>query len=35
MSGDPKIKFGKRLAACRRAKGWSQERLALVEPSHI
>jgi transcriptional regulator with XRE-family HTH domain len=29
MAGDPKSRFGKRLAACRKAKGWSQERLAL------
>ena len=29
MRGDPKAKFGKRLANCRKAKGWSQERLAL------
>ena len=25
----PRIKFGRHLAACRKAKGWSQERLAL------
>jgi len=29
MPGDPRAKFGKRLAVCRKAKGWSQERLAL------
>ena len=29
MAGDPKSKFGKRLASCRKAKGWSQERLSL------
>jgi transcriptional regulator with XRE-family HTH domain len=29
MRGDAKAKFGKRLASCRKAKGWSQERLAL------
>ena len=29
MRGDPRAKFGKRLAECRKAKGWSQERLSL------
>jgi len=29
MREDPRIRFGKRLATCRKAKGWSQERLAL------
>lgn len=29
MSDDPKILFGRRLAELRRAKGWSQETLAL------
>lgn len=29
MPGDPRAKFGKRLANCRKAKGWSQERLSL------
>ena len=26
---DPRIRFGRHLAACRKAKGWSQEKLAL------
>jgi len=26
---DPRIKFGRHLAACRKAKGWSQEKLSL------
>jgi len=26
---DPRIRFGKQLAACRKARGWSQEKLAL------
>ena len=29
MRDDPRTKFGRRLAACRKAKGWSQEKLAL------
>ena len=29
MRGDPKVLFGRRLAELRRAKGWSQEKLAL------
>lgn len=29
MSDDPKLLFGRRLAQLRRAKGWSQEKLAL------
>ena len=29
MSDDPKVPFGRRLAELRRAKGWSQETLAL------
>ena len=29
MSGDPRVLFGKRLAKLRKAKGWSQETLAL------
>jgi len=29
MRDNPRIKFGRRLAVCRKAKGWSQERLAL------
>ncbi|OIQ97605.1 HTH-type transcriptional regulator SinR [mine drainage metagenome] len=29
MSDDPRILFGRRLAELRRAKGWSQEKLAL------
>jgi len=29
MREDPRIRFGKRLATCRKAKGWSQEKLAL------
>lgn len=29
MSDDPKVLFGRRLAELRRAKGWSQEKLAL------
>ena len=29
MKEDPRTRFGRRLAACRRAKGWSQEKLAL------
>ncbi len=29
MRDDPRTKFGQRLATCRKAKGWSQERLAL------
>lgn len=28
MSGDPRVLFGKRLAAFRHARGWSQETLA-------
>jgi transcriptional regulator with XRE-family HTH domain len=26
---DPRVKFGRHLAVCRKAKGWSQEKLAL------
>lgn len=26
---DPRIRFGRHLAACRKVKGWSQERLSL------
>jgi transcriptional regulator with XRE-family HTH domain len=26
---DPRIRFGRQLAACRKARGWSQEKLAL------
>lgn len=29
MSADPKVLFGRRLAELRRAKSWSQEKLAL------
>jgi len=29
MQGDPRKLFGKRLAQIRKAKGWSQEKLAL------
>lgn len=29
MSDDPRVLFGRRLAELRRAKGWSQEKLAL------
>jgi len=29
MAEDPRILFGRRLAEIRRAKGWSQEKLAL------
>lgn len=29
MLDDPKVLFGRRLAELRRAKGWSQEKLAL------
>lgn len=29
MSDDPRVLFGRRLAEIRRAKGWSQEKLAL------
>lgn len=29
MRGDPRVLFGRRLAALRGAKGWSQERLSL------
>ncbi|HEV2271381.1 MAG TPA: helix-turn-helix transcriptional regulator [Steroidobacteraceae bacterium] len=29
MHGNPKILFGKRIAVLRKAKGWSQEKLAL------
>lgn len=29
MSGNPKVLFGHRIAALRKAKGWSQEKLAL------
>jgi transcriptional regulator with XRE-family HTH domain len=29
MHDDPRIRFGKRLAVCRKARGWSQEKLAL------
>lgn len=29
MSEDPRVLFGRRLAELRRAKGWSQEKLAL------
>jgi transcriptional regulator with XRE-family HTH domain len=29
MPEDPKVRFGKRLAACRKQRGWSQEKLAL------
>lgn len=29
MSVDPRVLFGRRLAELRRAKGWSQEKLAL------
>ncbi|MDD2914972.1 MAG: helix-turn-helix transcriptional regulator [Gallionella sp.] len=29
MSDDPRVLFGHRLAELRRAKGWSQEKLAL------
>lgn len=29
MRGDPKVLFGRRVAELRRAKGWSQEKLAL------
>lgn len=29
MSDDPRVQFGRHLAELRRAKGWSQEKLAL------
>jgi transcriptional regulator with XRE-family HTH domain len=29
MPEDPRLRFGKRLATCRKARGWSQEKLAL------
>lgn len=29
MRADPKTQFGKRLAVCRKARGWSQEKLSL------
>ncbi|HEY7888953.1 MAG TPA: helix-turn-helix transcriptional regulator [Steroidobacteraceae bacterium] len=29
MPGNPKVQFGKRITALRKAKGWSQEKLAL------
>ena len=29
MRGDPRVLFGRRLVALRKAKGWSQETLAL------
>lgn len=29
MSGNPKVQFGKRIVTLRKAKGWSQEKLAL------
>jgi DNA-binding XRE family transcriptional regulator len=35
---DPRMRFGRRLAACRKERGWSQERLALesgIAPSYL